>query len=139
MFQFGQNIEPIPRMVQGQTDKTGSHSCIYRMPGCNQSNINTENLSESVKYIIDLAKQLIHKLKGSDTDYNNYIEYICDTTKEKIGKYSPGMHIPIVPMKHFYKNIPDVTFLFAWNHKKEIFKKEKKYLKEIKWMSHVKI
>ena len=67
------------------------------------------------------------------------IDFICDTTKEKIGKYSPGMHIPIVPMKHFYKNIPDVTFLFAWNHKKEIFKKEKKYLKEIKWMSHVKI
>ncbi len=62
MFHFGQNnsIEPIPRMVQGQTDKTGSHSCIYRMPGCNQSNINTENLSESVKYILDLAKHEVN-------------------------------------------------------------------------------
>ena len=30
------------------------------MPGCNQSNINTENLSESVKYILDLAKQEVN-------------------------------------------------------------------------------
>ncbi len=49
------------------------------------------------------------------------IDYICDTTSEKINKYSPGMHIPIVSMSHFYKNLPDVAYLFAWNHKKEIF------------------
>ena len=47
-------------MVQGQTDKTGPLSCIYRMPGCNQSNIQTENLSESVKNILDLAKQEVN-------------------------------------------------------------------------------
>ena len=48
-----------------------------------------------------------------------------DTTKEKIGKYSPGMHIPIVSMQYFYKNLPDTAILLAWNHKKEIFKKER--------------
>ena len=53
------------------------------------------------------------------------IDYICDTTDEKINKYSPGMHIPIVPIKHFRENIPDIAYLFAWNHKKEIFEKEK--------------
>lgn len=66
---------------------------------------------------------------------NKIIDYICDTTPEKIGKFSPGTHIPIVDMSHFKKFNPDVAFLFAWNHKDEIFKKEKNY--KGKWFSHV--
>jgi methylation protein EvaC len=69
----------------------------------------------------------------------NYIDYICDTTTEKIGKYSPGMHIPIVPMNYFKKNVPDKIFLFAWNHKKEILKKEKNLNNKNKWFAHIKI
>ena len=65
----------------------------------------------------------------------NIIDFICDTTPEKIGKYSPGMHIPIVNMKTFQNEKPDVAYLFAWNHKNEIFEKEKKY--KGKWFSHV--
>ena len=65
----------------------------------------------------------------------NYIDYICDTTKEKIGKFSPGMHIPIVDMKHFYNNKTDSVYLFAWNHKEEIMNKEKNFKGE--WFSHV--
>ena len=66
------------------------------------------------------------------------IDFICDTTKEKIGKFSPGMHIPIVPVSHFHKNLPDVAYLFAWNHKDEIFSKEKEFLKKGgSWFSHV--
>ena len=69
---------------------------------------------------------------------NDIIDFICDTTSEKIGKFSPGMHIPIVPMSHFKKNIPDVAFLFAWNHKEEIFLKEKEFKKNGgAWFSHV--
>ena len=57
----------------------------------------------------------------------------------KIGKYSPRSHIPIVTVDHFRKNIPDFTFLFAWNHKKEIFLKEKSILNKTKWFAHVNI
>ena len=69
----------------------------------------------------------------------NVIDYICDTTPEKIGKFSPGMHIPIKPIEFFKKNLPDVAYLFAWNHKNEIFQKEKEFIKEKKgkWFSHV--
>tara|TARA_B110000444_G_C18799817_1_gene576821 strand:+ start:109 stop:1299 length:1191 start_codon:yes stop_codon:yes gene_type:complete len=63
------------------------------------------------------------------------IDFICDTTPEKIGKFSPGKHIPIVDMSHFYKNQPDSIYLFAWNHKDEILKKENKFKGE--WFSHV--
>ena len=69
---------------------------------------------------------------------NNLIDYICDTTKEKIGKFSPGTHIPIVPVNHFKENIPDVAFLFAWNHQEEIFSKEKEFKDNGGvWFSHV--
>jgi methylation protein EvaC len=67
---------------------------------------------------------------------SNMIECIYDTTPDKIGKYTPGTHIPVVDHKYFknsdYKNV----FLFAWNHKKEIMKKEGKN-KKIKWFTHL--
>lgn len=69
----------------------------------------------------------------------NHIKYICDTTKDKIGKFTPKTHIPIFNVDYFRNNIPDYTFLFAWNHKKEIFKKEKKILKKTKWFAHIDI
>ena len=40
---------------------------------------------------------------------NNIIDYICDTTEEKIGKFSPGSHIPIVPVKRFHEDILDFS------------------------------
>ena len=50
------------------------------------------------------------------------------------------MHIPIKSSDYFKKNLPDVAYLFAWNHRKEIFKKEKNFSKNGgKWFSHVKL
>ena len=70
---------------------------------------------------------------------NDKIDFICDTTPEKVGKYTPGTHIPVVSMSHFKKKMPDSIFLFAWNHKKEIFKKEKEFINKSKWFAHIKI
>ena len=66
------------------------------------------------------------------------IDCIFDTTPNKIGKYSPGMHIPIIDYKYFSKRFYKYTFLFAWNHKKEIEEKEISYLKKGgKWITHL--
>ncbi len=65
------------------------------------------------------------------------IDCIFDTTPEKINKYSPGMHIPIINYKHFKKKDYKNIFLFAWNHKKEILRKEKR-LQNINWITHLK-
>ena len=58
---------------------------------------------------------------------SSLIEYICDTTPIKQNKYSPGMHIPIKPVEYFHNDKPDYAILFAYNHSKEIFEKEKKF------------
>lgn len=61
---------------------------------------------------------------------NDLIDYISDTTPTKIGKYTPGTHIPIKPHEHFLTDQPPYTVLLAWNHKQEILAKEKKYRKK---------
>jgi SAM-dependent methyltransferase len=70
----------------------------------------------------------------------NFIDCIYDTTKEKINTFSPGMHIPIKSMSDLKNNYPDILYLFAWNHKTEIFRKEKNFIKNGgKWISHVRL
>ena len=120
-------------------------SCINFKKNCE---ISKNNLKEKIKYLKSKGKKICgYAATSKSTTVLNYckigaesIEFICDTTKEKIGKYSPGMHIPIVSMDHFYKKKPDVAFLFAWNHKEEIFNKEKNFTKNKgEWISHVKL
>ena len=60
---------------------------------------------------------------------DKYFHYVTDTTKNKQGKFTPGMHIPIIsPEKGFNESV-DYAYLGAWNFKKEIMNKEKDYLK----------
>ncbi len=67
----------------------------------------------------------------------NFIKYFLDTTPTKMGKYTPGTHIPILKYKGIPKNI-DYAFLGAWNFKDEIFKKEKNFIKRGgKFITHV--
>lgn len=56
------------------------------------------------------------------------IDCIYDVTPIKQGKYSPGVHIPIRKSEDFKNDNPDYTVLFAWNHAKEVFEKEKDYV-----------
>ena len=67
---------------------------------------------------------------------NDSIDCIFDTTPDKINKLSPGKHIPIVDYKFFKKSNYRKIFLFAWNHKKEIMKKERRK-KNLQWFSHL--
>lgn len=66
------------------------------------------------------------------------ISYISDSTKEKIGTYAPGSHIPIVSHEQMRLNPPDYLVLFAWNHEKEIMEKESRILDPgTKWIRFV--
>jgi methylation protein EvaC len=52
------------------------------------------------------------------------IQFISDSTPEKIGRFTPGSYIPIISHEVMRDNPPDYLVLFAWNHEKEIFAKE---------------
>ncbi|PKN02172.1 MAG: SAM-dependent methyltransferase [Elusimicrobia bacterium HGW-Elusimicrobia-1] len=66
------------------------------------------------------------------------IEYICDTTPIKQGKFSPGAHIPVKPYETFKDKYPDYALLFGYNHAKEIMAKETKFSEAGgKWIVYV--
>ena len=68
----------------------------------------------------------------------NLIDYFYDTTSYKIGRYLPGSKILIKKYLKLDKKKVDVVFLGAWNFKKEIFHKEKKFIKEGgKFITHI--
>ena len=117
-------------------------SCLDFKKNCEISKI---KINDKINKIKNSGKSICgYAATSKSTTILNYcgingsqIDYICDTTKEKIGKYTPGTHIPVKDMNYFYKNQPDTIYLFAWNHKKEILNKEKKFKGE--WFSHVNI
>ncbi len=100
---------------------------------------NCEKSRDSLKTILVDLKNKGKKVVGyaatsKSTTVLNYcgitpdlIEYICDTTPLKQGKFSPGMHIPVFSYEKFVAEKPEFALLFGWNHAKEIMAKEKKY------------
>ena len=118
-------------------------SCLQFKKNCENSK---KNICENLKRFKEEGKKICgYAATAKSTTILNYcnlnsniIDFICDTTNEKIGKFSPGAHIPIVPVSHFHENLPDIAYLFAWNHKNEIFSKEKQFLNNGgRWFSHV--
>ena len=60
---------------------------------------------------------------------NKMIDYFIDTTPDKQNKYTPGTKILIKKSVNLIDDNVDFVFLGAWNFQKEIFNKEKKYIK----------
>ena len=60
---------------------------------------------------------------------NSFIDYFLDTTPDKQGKYTPGTKIVIRKYLGSINKDVDYVFLGAWNFKKEILKKEMKFIK----------
>ena len=111
------------------------------------------NVSESKKKLLQILNK-IKKDKKKIIGYGatakavtvlNYcninkdlIPIFTDTTPEKINNYIPGRNIKISKYnKNILKNY-DYAFLGAWNFKKEIIQKEKKFIKKgLKFLTHV--
>jgi len=58
----------------------------------------------------------------------NSIEYILDDHPQKVGKYSSGDGIPIVPTSELYDRHPDYAVILAWVHAQQIIDGNQKYL-----------
>ena len=66
------------------------------------------------------------------------ISYITDTTPEKQGKLSPGMHIPVMSPEQGFNETVDYAYLGAWNFIQEIKNKEIDFVEGGgKFISHV--
>jgi SAM-dependent methyltransferase len=55
------------------------------------------------------------------------LEYIADRSPLKQGRYTPGMHIPVVPPERLLADQPDYVLLLAWNFTDEILEQQAAY------------
>ena len=56
------------------------------------------------------------------------VEYVVDMSPLRIGKYVPGVSIPIVSPDVFHERPPDYAIMTAWNYEPEIVRKEQTFL-----------
>ena len=56
------------------------------------------------------------------------IDYVVDESPSRIGRFIPGVGIPVVPRLHFSSNPTNDCLLTAWNYRTEIVEKEQAYL-----------
>ena len=53
------------------------------------------------------------------------VDFICDDTPTKVGRFSPGTGIPIVSMHELGKKKPDYCIVLAWNFAEALIKRAK--------------
>jgi len=100
---------------------------------CEQSRDELLNLLKSLK--AQNKRVVGYAATSKSTTVINYcgitpdlVEFISDTTPIKLGRYSPGGHIPVLAHDKFKNAFPDYALLFGWNHKDEIMEKEKDFV-----------
>ena len=55
------------------------------------------------------------------------LDYIVDKSPFKQGRYTPGMHIPVVPPSRLASDRPDYVLLLAWNFQDEVLQQQTAY------------
>jgi len=55
------------------------------------------------------------------------VRYIVDLSPLKQGRFTPGLHVPIVPTERLLEDQPDYALLFAWNFVDEILEQQEEY------------
>lgn len=58
---------------------------------------------------------------------NDWLDVVSEKATLKIGRYTPGMHIPVVPDNYLLEKQPDYALLLAWNFAEEIMKNLHEY------------
>lgn len=57
----------------------------------------------------------------------NVLDYLTDANPMKLGKFSPGLHIPIKSDEYLLKDKPDYGLILPWNFQKPIMENLKKF------------
>ena len=61
---------------------------------------------------------------------NKDIPFICDANPTKIGKFTPGSHIPIISKIKMRKINPKYLLVLIWSFRSEVIEQEKKFIKK---------
>jgi SAM-dependent methyltransferase len=55
------------------------------------------------------------------------LDFVADRSTAKIGRFTPGTHLPIVPPEELVQRRPDYALLLTWNFAEEILRQQQTY------------
>ncbi|MBL8230825.1 MAG: class I SAM-dependent methyltransferase [Bryobacterales bacterium] len=59
----------------------------------------------------------------------DWIPYTVDRSPLKVGKLTPGMHLPVLPVETLLERQPDYVLILPWNFASEIVRQQAEYLR----------
>lgn len=62
-------------------------------------------------------------------EIGEYLDYLVDDNLAKQGRYSPGLHLPVLPSSALYERKPDYVLVLAWRFAEVFIEKNQAYLK----------
>ncbi len=99
-------------------------------------------VAENRRAILDLLENLSAKRKviagyGAPAKGNTLLNYCgigpdllpftVDKNQMKVGKFTPGTHIPVEPVERLLERQPDCVLILAWNFAEEIMRQQSAY------------
>lgn len=63
-------------------------------------------------------------------EIGGYLDYLVDDNPAKQGRYSPGLHLAVLPSTALYERKPDYVLVLAWRYADPIIAKHKAYCEQ---------
>ena len=105
-----------------------------------------EQLARSVERSRETLMELLTRLKAEGKTVAGYgaaakgntllnycqittdlLPYVVDKNPLKLGMFTPGMHIPVLPVSTLLEQQPDYLLILAWNFAEEIMRQQSEY------------
>ena len=61
-------------------------------------------------------------------EIGEYLDYLVDDNLAKQGRFSPGLHLPVLPSSAMYESKPDYVVVLAWRFAEPFIRKNRAYL-----------
>lgn len=140
------------RMYAGGREEYGDHSTDATKWAEEESDAGLTELASYNRFAADVSKNraavldLLRSLKREGNAIAGYgapakgntllnfcridtslIDFTVDKNPMKVGLYTPGMHIPVLPLSTLLERQPDYVLVLAWNFAAEIMEQQREY------------
>ena len=131
---YGKHSETVLRQVEIEC-QDGLKSLEYYLKFAVQVDANRQILVELLKDLHTQGKTIAgYGAPAKGNTLLNYCQisiellpYTVDKNPLKVGKFSPGMHIPVLPVDTLLERQPDYILIMAWNFAEEIMQQQETY------------
>jgi SAM-dependent methyltransferase len=129
--------DKVGKMLEGErTQRMYEHSTLDAFAG------RVENNKRELTWLLHSLKHQGKRIVGVSAPAKgmtllNYcgidrhiLDFVTEKSSLKIGRFTPGAHIPVVPDSELLTSKPDYALLLAWNFAEEIMKNLESYRKQ---------